>query len=121
MTLGLEMITVDCTDPATLAQWWAEAVGGSVVPLPGGDFVVVVRESWPALGFQRVELPTPGKNRVHLDFTAADLDSEVHRLVGLGAHRDRPAMPRRRFPLGGHGRSGRQRVLRGSTPTLSPH
>lgn len=47
MTLGLEMITVDCTDPATLAQWWAEAVGGSVVPLPGGDFVLVVREwSW---------------------------------------------------------------------------
>ena len=85
MTLSLEMITVDCTDPATLAQWWAEAVGGSVVPLPGGDFVLVVRESWPALGFQRVELPTPGKNRVHLDFTAPDLDAEVHRLVGLGA------------------------------------
>ena len=85
MTLSLEMITVDCTDPATLGQWWAQAVGGSVVPLPGGDFVLMVRESWPALGFQRVELPTPGKNRVHLDFTAADLDSEVHRLVGLGA------------------------------------
>jgi hypothetical protein len=85
MTLSLEMITVDCTDPATLAQWWAQAVGGSVVPLPGGDFVLVVRESWPALGFQRVELPTPGKNRVHLDLTAADLDAEVHRLVGLGA------------------------------------
>ena len=85
MTLGLEMITVDCTDPATLAQWWAEVVGGSVVPLPGGDFVLVVRENWPALGFQRVEMPTPGKNRVHLDLTASDLDAEVHRLVGLGA------------------------------------
>jgi hypothetical protein len=29
MTLSLEMITVDCTDPATLAQWWAEAVGAA--------------------------------------------------------------------------------------------
>jgi predicted enzyme related to lactoylglutathione lyase len=85
MTLSLEMITVDCTDPATLAQWWAEVVGGSVVTLPGGDFVLVDRENWPALGFQRVEMPTPGKNRVHLDLTASDLDAEVHRLVGLGA------------------------------------
>jgi predicted enzyme related to lactoylglutathione lyase len=85
MTLSLEMITVDCTDPATLAQWWAEAVGGSVVPLPGGEFVLVARDNWPALGFQRVEAPTPGKNRVHLDMMADDLDAEVHRLVGLGA------------------------------------
>ena len=85
MTLSLEMITVDCADPQRLAQWWAEAVSGSVVDLPGGDFVLVVRESWPALGFQRVDAPTPGKNRVHLDLTASDLDAEVQRLVGLGA------------------------------------
>ena len=85
MTLSLEMITVDCTDPAALAQWWAEAVGGSVVPLPGGDFVLVARENWPALGFQRVDTPTPGKNRVHLDLMAADLEAEVQRLIDLGA------------------------------------
>jgi hypothetical protein len=85
MSLSLEMITVDCTDPARLAQWWAEAVGGSVVPLPGGDFVLVIRENWPALGFQRVQTPTPGKNRVHLDLTAPDLDAEVDRLLSLGA------------------------------------
>lgn len=85
MTLSLEMITVDCTDPAALAQWWAEAVGGSVVPLPGGDFVLVARENWPAVGFQRVDTPTPGKNRVHLDLMAADLEAEVQRLIDLGA------------------------------------
>lgn len=85
MTLSLEMITVDCTDPAALAQWWAEAVGGSVVPLPGADFVLVARENWPALGFQRVDTPTPGKNRVHLDLMAADLEAEVQRLIDLGA------------------------------------
>ena len=39
----------------------------------------------PRLGFQRVDDPTPGKNRVHLDFSAADLDAEVARLVDLGA------------------------------------
>ncbi len=34
-------------------------------------------------GFQRVEDPTPGKNRVHVDFSAADLEAEVARLVSL--------------------------------------
>lgn len=85
MSLSLEMITVDCVDPQRLAQWWAEAIGGSVMFLPGGDFVVVAREDWPALGFQRVEAPTPGKNRQHLDFVTDDLDAEVGRLVALGA------------------------------------
>ena len=85
MSLTLEMITVDCTDPQRLARWWAEAVEGSVVGLPGGDFVLVALEGWPALGFQRVDEPTPGKNRVHLDLMAADLEAEVQRLIALGA------------------------------------
>lgn len=85
MSLSMEMVTVDCTDPQRLAAWWAEAIEGSVVNLPGGDFVLVARENWPALGFQRVEHPTPGKNRVHLDLMASDLDSEVRRLTDLGA------------------------------------
>lgn len=85
MSLSLEMITVDCTDPPRLAGWWASAVGGDVVPLSGAEFVLVARRGWPALGFQRVAQPTPGKNRVHLDLMADDLDAEVERLVGLGA------------------------------------
>lgn len=85
MSLSLEMITVDCGDPQRLAAWWAQAVGGDVVNLPGADFVMVAREGWPALGFQRVEDPTPGKNRVHLDLMTDDLDAEVARLTGLGA------------------------------------
>ena len=39
----------------------------------------------PALGFQRVPDPTPGKNKVHLDFHSADKEAEVARLVALGA------------------------------------
>ena len=39
----------------------------------------------PALGFQKVPDPTPGKNNVHLDFRAADREAEVARLVDLGA------------------------------------
>lgn len=85
MNISLEMITVDCLDPEALAQWWASAVGGRIASLMPGEFVMVVRDDGPRLGFQRVDDPTPGKNRVHLDFSTADLDGEVARLVGLGA------------------------------------
>ena len=85
MSLSMEMITVDCVDPERLARWWADALGGTVVVLMPGEFALVSREGGPALGFQRVDAPTPGKNRVHVDFSAADVDAEVDRLVALGA------------------------------------
>lgn len=85
MSLDLEMVTVDCADPDRLARWWATAVGGDVVVLAPGEFYLLARPGSPALGFQRVDVPTPGKNRVHLDLSAADVDAEVERLVGLGA------------------------------------
>ncbi|MGH3676279.1 MAG: VOC family protein [Mycobacterium sp.] len=85
MTLTVEMITFDCAAPDRLADWWANAIGGKVHPLEPGEFVVVSREKGPQLGFQRVDDPTPGKNRVHIDFGAADMDAEVKRLVELGA------------------------------------
>ena len=43
--------------------------------------------SWPSPArrshprIQKVPDPTPGKNRVHVDFGAADVDAEVARLV----------------------------------------
>ena len=85
MSLALGMITVDCIDPDRMADWWASAVGGRTIPLMPGEFVMVAGGQGPRLGFQRVDRPTPGKNRVHLDFAATDLDAEVARLVELGA------------------------------------
>ncbi|GAB3218351.1 VOC family protein [Mycolicibacterium hippocampi] len=85
MALGIEMITIDCVDPDGLAGWWAQAAGGDVNAVAPGEFVMVTSEGRPALGFQRVPDPTPGKNKVHLDFHSADKEAEVARLVGLGA------------------------------------
>jgi predicted enzyme related to lactoylglutathione lyase len=85
MGLNIEMVTFDCTDPAALARWWAEQFGGETSELMPGEFVVVNRPDGPRLGFQKVADPTPGKNRVHLDFSAADVDSEVARLIAAGA------------------------------------
>lgn len=81
----METITFDSTDPDQLATWWAQVVEGTVNAVVPGEFVLVARLGGPALGFQRVEDPTPGKNRVHLDFASTDLEAEVARLLSLGA------------------------------------
>lgn len=85
MKLTLESIAFDCTDADTLAAWWAQAVGGTVNAVVPGEFVLVAQENGPNLAFQHVDDPTPGKNRVHVDFSAPDMEQEVARLVELGA------------------------------------
>jgi hypothetical protein len=85
MTLDIATVTFDCADPDGLAAWWAGAVGGDVNAVAPGEFVLVSRPGGPALGFQRVPDPTPGKNKVHLDFHSADKEGEVARLVAAGA------------------------------------
>ncbi|MCZ8378019.1 VOC family protein [Mycobacterium sp. CPCC 205372] len=85
MALRVETLTFDCDDPDGLAAWWAEALGGDVNAVVPGEFVLVAQERGPQLGFQRVPDPTPGKNRLHADFAAADVEAEVARLVALGA------------------------------------
>ena len=85
MALNVEMVTFDCSDPAKLAGWWAEQFDGQVQEMLPGEFFAVMRPEGPRLGFQKVADPTPGKNRVHLDFGAADVDAEVSRLTAAGA------------------------------------
>lgn len=85
MALNVVMVTVDTRDPDRLAAWWAEAVGSTVAPVMPGEFVTVALPNGLNLGFQRVEDPTAGKNRVHLDLTDDDADAAVARLMSLGA------------------------------------
>ena len=85
MTLTLGMITADTTDALRLGTWWAEQTGGEVRETNDGWFVTVQLPGGPMLAFQRVDDPTPGKNRLHLDLGATDLDAEVERLTGVGA------------------------------------
>ena len=42
---------------------------------------MVSRKEGLGLAFQKVDDPTPGKNRVHIDFAASDMEAEVKRLV----------------------------------------
>ena len=86
MALTLGMITMDTSDATTLAGWWAEQTGSRVVQDFDGGYLILAGGGLPALlAFQQVDDPTPGKNRVHLDLSADDLEAEVERLLGAGA------------------------------------
>lgn len=87
MTLTLGMITIDTTDPSPLAEWWATQTGATVLEENDGWFVVLQLPGGPRLAFQKVDDPTPGKNRMHLDLVVpvGGLDAEAERLVDAGA------------------------------------
>jgi predicted enzyme related to lactoylglutathione lyase len=81
--------TLDCCDPKRLSEFWSEALGYSSAG-PFGDFwppVPPESSGEPWLVLQTVSEPKSGKNRMHLDMHAADLDAEVKRLESLGAQR----------------------------------
>ncbi|GAA0966645.1 VOC family protein [Frigoribacterium faeni] len=88
-SLEWEQVIVDALEPATLAHWWAEALGWVVVS-PVGDDEPEIRsspDSLPGLLFVRVPEAKTLKNRLHLDFRPDDQDAEVERLLALGATR----------------------------------
>lgn len=100
----LRDVVVDCRRPAPLARWWAETLDGyRVAPYddaelarlraigvidPEDDPSVLVEPvsgSGPRLWFTAVPEPRAGKNRLHLDLAAADVEAEVATLVARGA------------------------------------
>ena len=87
MSISVEMVTLDSSDPLPLARWWAQRLDGSILAENEGWFVLVKLAAGPTLAFQMVDDPTPGKNRMHLDLHVPDPAGEVDRLVALGAQR----------------------------------
>jgi hypothetical protein len=87
MAVSIASITFDSTDPEALARWWAERFGAEITANMDGFFVIVAGGSLSHnLAFQKVDDPTPGKNRLHLDLgTDRHLDEEVAAWVAAGA------------------------------------
>lgn len=82
--MSVGMITFDTADAVGLAAWWARQTGGTVSDESEGWFVTVTSDG-PTLGFQRVDDPTPGKNRLHLDLSVEDRVATVAALLADGA------------------------------------
>jgi predicted enzyme related to lactoylglutathione lyase len=93
MTLRIQCMVVDCVDPRVVASFWEAALGwrrthdtaDQIVLEPPADSAE--DGVAPDLLFVPVSDPTPGKNRLHLDLRPEDQDSEVRRLLALGAER----------------------------------
>ncbi|RZQ59393.1 VOC family protein [Amycolatopsis suaedae] len=99
----LRDVVFDCAHPASLARFWAAALDGyAVAPYddeelarlremgidgPEDDPTVLVEPSGsgPRLFFNLVPEGKVVKNRVHIDVETADVETDLARLVALGA------------------------------------
>lgn len=94
MTLRLQHVVFDCARPDHLAAFWSQALGRAVDDGASEHFASIgmtassdVVHHEPALLFQKVSEVKTGKNRVHIDLHGHDRESEVQRLLLLGATR----------------------------------
>ena len=83
-------VTLDCADPARVAEFWNAALGwGGVAAAPDGSGAICgPPDGGTYLECIRVPEPKTVKNRMHLGLTAGPLDAldaEIARLEALGA------------------------------------
>lgn len=87
VTAFIYNVTFDARRPRTLARFWSEVTG--YVPTEEREDFVRLRapdgRGVRHILFFRVDDPTPGKNRVHVDLATRHPESEIRRLLGLGA------------------------------------
>jgi predicted enzyme related to lactoylglutathione lyase len=90
MPLAVHHIVVDTHDLTALSRFWARALRWEVLSEKPREVVIGPAIDAPVgLCFMPVTEAKTVKNRVHLDLTtgADDRDSEIDRLIGLGARR----------------------------------
>jgi hypothetical protein len=101
VTVRIASVTFDCADALTVARFWSAALGRPLDPNASPDaatigfagrrdkvgWTPVERDEDPTWMFFRVPEPKTAKNRMHLDVMTSDPESEVARLVELGATR----------------------------------
>ena len=84
VSLSVAALTIDCADPAALADFWGKALGRPVSPgAVEGDTSVDVTgpESGPRMLLHNV----PEPKGMHLVLITDRYDEEIGRLTGLGA------------------------------------
>ena len=90
MPVTLHHVVVDTRDLPGLARFWTQALHWKILSERDREIVIGPDENSPVgMCFMPVTGPKTVKNRVHLDLTtsAADRDTEIERLLALGARR----------------------------------
>lgn len=87
MTAFIKYVTFDCADPRRLAAFWSE-VTGYVSLSQGDDFAALAapdERGVRGILFWRVPEPKTAKSRIHVDLASKEPETEIQRMVGLGA------------------------------------
>jgi predicted enzyme related to lactoylglutathione lyase len=83
----LASVVVDCADPRALAPFWVQVTGYGVRTQDEGWVAIGPPAGGVSIAFQQVPEPKVGKNRVHLDLLAEDVEAEARRIEALGGRR----------------------------------
>ena len=83
----LHGLVVDCADPAAIAAWWTQALGGDLTNDASGYSTISKLPGMPIETFDFVPVPEPktAKNRIHWDVTG-----DPRELLAMGAKLLRP-------------------------------
>ncbi len=80
-------VVIDCADPPALARWWSSFTGYGL-RTDREDWSTIANEDQSMIiGFQKVPEGKVVKNRVHLDFWAADEEAAAREIEAMGATR----------------------------------
>lgn len=87
----MHAVVLDCPDPATLAEFYRQLVGGTVTTVDV-DWVVLDTEDGTSLAFQQAEdfvaptWPTAERpQQFHIDVTIDDIDEAEPQVLAIGA------------------------------------
>jgi predicted enzyme related to lactoylglutathione lyase len=83
--LRVKHITFACEDPRALAGFWAAVLGYDAQPADDAWSAADPRAPEPSLLFRRLPKSPTIELPIHLDVNVPDRDTEVQRLLGLGA------------------------------------
>lgn len=101
MTVKIACVVFDCRDALVVGRFWSSAIGRPLDPGASPEFASIgfngrrSKEGWgpverdadPTWLFAQVPESKAVKNRMHLDLVAPDPETEIARLVDLGATR----------------------------------
>lgn len=86
MDLSLRAVTIDASDPQSLARFWSDVTDREIITSrPELARLASETPGGPVLLFLRVPEDKTVKDRIHLDFETQDRATEVGRVIALGA------------------------------------
>ena len=82
MTLSFFTVVFDADDPQLVGRFWAAALARELNEGDPGEWATLPGN--PRIDFMNVPEGKTTKNLMHLDWSVADREAEVQRLLGLG-------------------------------------